>query len=213
MKENKIYSIETKASKIATILVLFLIILFSIAMSSVIANAVNTNHVFLIAFIIFVAQILLLIPNSMYKTNSWCITDESIEYTTIKTNIEKIESIRNLLGKYSTTSIYKIQLSQIESIKIFYISYPTLVLCSTLEHPIYFGITLKDGSYVAFKSLLTDDADYYVEAVNYLRDKYGIKIYDKDNLLEVLKDSSQNIVAYIDKIEKEKSFKKASKNA
>lgn len=205
MNENKIYSIETKTNGFLACLGGFLILCLSFVMASFITNYINlANHTVLITIIIFVLCVLLILPNSMYPNNSWCITDEYLEYTSVKTTIEKIDFVRNLLGKYSSVSCYKIKISEIDSINIFYRSYNSLILNSSSEHPIYFGITLKDGSYIAFKSLLTSDHDYYLKAVQYLRDKHNIKFFDKDNLLEVLKDSSQNVVSYIEKIEREK---------
>lgn len=203
--KNKIYSLEFEYSVSTLILTVAVTLLLSISMGSFLSNIISLgqyNFLFSIGFIILSTYIIL--PSIKDSIDSWYITDKYIEYVHYKTNLEKIKGFHNIFSKNTDSNCSKIKLSEIKSIRIFYRSFTSFILNSSMQHPIYFGITLNDGSYISFKSLITSDHKYFVEAVKYLQDKCNITIYDNNNLLEVLEDSSQNIVAYIENIEKNK---------
>ena len=115
-----------------------------------------------------------------------------------------LNEIFDLKGAESfiTIIIVFVLFEQIEKIRIFW----TTELCvySSVAHSIYFGVTLKDGSIIKFRaSVVTSSTDEYVDALQYLKDKFDIVIEDEYGLLNVLKDKNINIVDYIDNIEKQ----------
>lgn len=203
-KSKKIFVIGRKPTKFKLALTTIICIIFSVIFGGFLNNIFDIKGAesFISIIIIFVLFELLYIPTAAVCTKHWDISDEYLEYYFITNYFEQLKYSLSVLSGNEERFACKIKLDQIEKIRIFW----TTELCvySSVAHSIYFGVTLKDGSIIKFRaSVVTSSTDEYVDALQYLKDKFDIVIEDEYGLLNVLRDKNINVVDYIDNIEKQ----------
>lgn len=99
------------------------------------------------------------------------------------------------------TGVTTLFLDQVEAIKIYYTNTP-MPPFGQIGHYIYFKIFSKDGTTNNFRSYYGENSKRnFLETINCLSQK--VEILDENHLLDAIR-NDENIIYYIEKIEKEK---------
>jgi hypothetical protein len=151
--------------------------------------------------IAYLLLLLLYIPIILNFRQYWDIREGYLEYYGITDYFQQLKYVLSIFNGNDDMFAFKIKLTEINSIRLYWTS--TWTIASTPDHFIYFGITLKDGSIINYRSLISSFTKEYIEAVNYLKEKCNIQIEDTYNLLDALADPCIDLAKYIDKIEKQ----------
>lgn len=201
-KSKKIFIIGKRPTKLKLIITAIVAFILSLMLSNffMVILKLEGSRIFITA-IIFVLLSLLYIPTVAICTEHWDISEQYLEHYYITNYFQQLKYAINVFKNKEDIFASKIQLDQIKSIRLYWTT--KLYVYSTIAHPIYFGITLKDGSIITFESLLTACNQEYIDAIKYLQDKYNIQIEDKYDLLTVLEDPKRNLVTHIDEIQKQ----------
>ncbi|ADL50834.1 hypothetical protein [Clostridium cellulovorans] len=201
-KSKKLFVVGDKSSKTGIIFI-SLITFFFVAVQ--IGNSANTLIGFnknwgIFAGILFVIIGVFEIPVVVATWKHWDISEEYLEYYDNNDYFQQWRYLISIFKGREDVCAFKIRLTEIKSIKIYwnrqYAHY------STINYTIYFGVALKDGSILTFRSLIGSDKKGFLDALNYLKERYFIEIDDAYNVLGVLADPNQNLHEYIQKIEK-----------
>lgn len=196
---KKTFVVGRKPTRTKLIIAEIFVLIVSLILSKFFMNLLKIEEGFIIiAPIFFILLTILYLTSFAVDSEHWDISEEYLEYYSISNFFDQIKYVINIMINREEEFALKIQLNQIKSIRIYWTS--ELCIYSTIAHPIYFGVTLKDGSIITFKSLVTSNNQEYIDAIKYLQDKCNIEIVDKYNILDVLGDSKINLVEYIDDI-------------
>ena len=149
----------------------------------------------------YLLLLLLYIPIIFNFRQYWNIREGYLEYYGLTDYFQQLKYVLSIFKGNNDMFAFKIKLTEINSIRLYWTS--TWTIASTPDHFIYLGITLKDGSIINYRSLISTFTKEYIEAVSYLKEKCNILIEDKYNLLGALADPCIDLAKYIDKIEKQ----------
>ncbi|WP_297633141.1 hypothetical protein [uncultured Clostridium sp.] len=144
------------------------------------------------------------VPIISTMNEHWDLTDKYFEYRYFNNHMEGVKYVIDVLLDREERAVVKIRLSQIQSIKLYWVI--AFGVYSVMYFPIRMKIVLKDGSVLDTDALLNKKEDFY-EAFDYLKSK-GVKIDDKYNLIDALRNPKLNINDYIMGIRDGKKYDK-----
>ncbi|MGL4570556.1 MAG: hypothetical protein ACRCVJ_05795 [Clostridium sp.] len=194
--------IGKKPTKLNLVITIVVCLVISLVISNFLVIITKSNNMKEVIFtFVFIAIVLLYVPTVAICRKHWDITEDYLEYYSITNYFEQVKYALSIFTGKDDVFYFKIKLNEIEKIKIYWTT--ELSIYSTIAHPIFFYILLKDGSSINFESLVTTSNEEYLLAIKYLENNYNILIDDEYNLLCVLKDSTRNLVDYINEIEDE----------
>ena len=201
-KSEKIFVIGKKVTKSFIFLFALLPFSFSLLVGGMVIERFRLgDYAIGIIAITFLVIWLLFIPNMARWRQHWDITEQYLEHYAVDGYFQQLKYILSIFNGNEDMFAFKIKLTEIKSIRLYW--HTVWVISSTPLHSIYFGIILKDGSVVTFRSLLTTSNREYIDAVNHLKEKFNIQIEDKYNLLGAMEDTGMRLAEYIDEIEKQ----------
>ncbi|ADL50833.1 hypothetical protein [Clostridium cellulovorans] len=143
---------------------------------------------------------LIYVPTIANCIKHWDISEKYIELYRVNKYGTQWKYVYGILIGKEEKFADKIELSEIKSIKLYWttmFSYMVMMM-----HPIFFRVTLKDGTVIKFLSLVTSNDKNYVAAVKHLKEKCNIEIEDEHDLLSVIEDPNRSLNEYIDEIER-----------
>lgn len=201
-KSNRKFVIGKKTTKLNLIITILVCLVISLVLSNFLVIITNSNNMKEVIFaFVFISIVLLYVPTVAVCRKHWDITEDYLEYYSITNYFEQVKYALSIFTGKDDVFSFKIKLNEIEKIKIYWTT--ELSIYSTIAHPIFFNILLKDGSSINFESLVTTSNEEYLLAIKYLENNYNILIEDEYKLLYVLNDPSKNLVDYINGIEDE----------
>lgn len=162
------------------------------------------NYSIIFVTAIFLLLLFLFVPSIVRCRQYWSISEQYLELYAVTGYLQQLKYILNVFNGENDMFAFKIKLTEIKSIRLYWTT--VWLIAATPMYPIYFGITLKDGSIITFESLVTSSSNEYIDAVKYLREKCNIPIEDKYNLLTALGDPSIRLAEYIYEIEKHRGI-------
>lgn len=203
MEESKKIFVVGKKPTILYIIVSAMVpLFFSLILSGAIIDYFKLDNFAIVCVAItFLLLAFLYVPTMVRSRQYWCINGQYLESYAIDDYIHQLKYLLSIFNGKNDMFAFKIKLAEIESIRIYWTT--MWVISATPVHLVYFGIKLKDGSIVTFRSLVTTNNKEYINAVKYLKEECNIQIVDKYNLLGAMEDGSIGLAEYIDKIEKQ----------
>lgn len=203
---EKIFVIGNRPRKRGFVVGIIISIILGYILRGVFSYIVEDRNIkFLITVVVILICLFSIIPAYIGLSNRWEIRDGHFKYYEIRRYIDQLKYFFYGFFLEDKSKVLDIKLEDIESIKLYWNDY--LDILSSVGHEIFFGIKLKSGELISVEALLTSNNFKFIRAVNYLKEEYNIEIIDKYNLLEVLGDTSLNLVDYINDIEKrEKAY-------
>ncbi|MCR6514388.1 hypothetical protein M4I33_05770 [Clostridium sp. LY3-2] len=200
---EKTFVIGNKPRKRGFVVGIIISIILGYILSRVFSYIVeDRNMKFLITVGVILICLFSIIPAYIGSSIRWEIREGHFKYYEIRSYIDQLKYFFYGFCLEDKSKVLDIKLEDIESIKLYWNDY--LDVLSSVGHEIFFGIKLKSGDLLSVEALLTSNNFKFIRAVNYLKEEYNIEIIDKYNLLEVLGDTSLNLVDYINDIEKRK---------
>lgn len=201
-KSEKIFVIGKKPTKLYIFASSMVPLFFSLLLGGFAFDYLKLGvYGFVFIAVSYLLLLLLYIPIIVRFGQHWDIREGYLEYYGITDYFQQLKYVLSIFNGNNDMFAFKIKLTEINSIRLYWTS--TWTIASTPDHFIYFGITLKDGSIINYRSLIGTFTKEYIEAVNYLKEKCNIQIEDKYNLLGALADPCIDLAKYIDKIEKQ----------
>jgi len=201
-KSEKIFVIGKKPTKLYIFASAMVPLFFSLLLSGFAFDYLKLGiYGFGFIAVSYLLLLLLYIPIIFNFRQYWNIREGYLEHYGITDYFQQLKYVLSIFDGNDDIFAFKIKLTEINSIRLYWTS--TWTIASTPDHFIYFGITLKDGSIINYRSLISTFTKEYIEAVSYLKEKCNILIEDKYNLLGALADPCIDLAKYIDKIEKQ----------
>lgn len=190
---NKRYIVGAKpTTKMRVIIGSIFSVVLGISLGIILENLIDFN--FIAGSIMgSCAFIFLCVPSVSTINEHWDLTDEYFEYRYFHNHIEQAKYALDILMDKEDRVVARIKLSEIENIKLYWSI--AFSVYSIMYFPLRMEITLKDSSILDTEAFLNKKEDFY-EAFDYLKSK-GIKIEDKYNLLNAIRDPELNINDYI----------------
>lgn len=189
-----------KISKGILVLVGIVAVLIAWGASRFFKSVFHSNMAGTIAFILFLLiAILLYLPTIAVDNTYWSIDSKYLTYYNVKNNgfHEEMAYVINLLKGKENASI-KIALGEIEHLHLYWRKVQFYVW-NHHAYVVMLGITLKDGSRLAFQGLY-DDSEVFVQAIDWLHDNTEIQITDPDGLMNVLRNPKINLYEYLNQL-------------
>ncbi|RII35877.1 hypothetical protein D2A34_00465 [Clostridium chromiireducens] len=203
-ESKKVFVVGEKPTILYIIISAMVPLFFSLILGSAIIEYFKLYNFIIVCITImftFLLLSLLYVPTIVRCRQYWCINGLYLESYAIDDYIQQLKYLISIFNGKNDMFAFKIKLAEIESVGIYWTT--MWVISATPVHFVYFGIKLKEGSIVTFRSVVTANNKEYINAVKYLKEECNIQIVDKYNLLGAMEEGSISLAEYIDKIEKQ----------